>query len=374
MQLLYLVLRSYAGGDYLTGSAHNNDNRCDRRITWERRMRRLVFALVSVLFAAFYTVDAQAQAPLQKIRVTIPVPVLTFYPLYVARDHGDFAKQGLDVEIITTSGDGPDVDALIAGSVQFTVSTPNRLFMAYEQGKPLLAVANLGNVMAIECWMNKDTATKLGVSTATPLEQRLKALKGLTVAGTRPGAFTYLLLVEYAKRVGLEPQKDLKIIGIGGPAAMIPAIENDQIQVACNGSPAPELAVSRGKSVMFTNNLTGGDPAYQNFLFELLYVRPDFAKENPETVRKMIRALADAINFIHDGSDADHLVILKKNFSGAPDEMLLDSMHHMRPIFIRDVRVTQEAVDKAGKFMLQTGVVSKLPNWTEVSSNEYISK
>ena len=49
-------------------------------------------------------------------------------------------------------------------------------------------------------------------------------------------------------------------------------------------------------------------------------------------------------------------------------------MHHMRPIFIRDVRVTQEAVDKAGKFMLQTGVVSKLPNWTEVSSNEYISK
>ena len=54
-------------------------------------MRRLVYALVSVLFAALYTADAQAQAPLQKIRVTIPVPVLTFYPLYVARDHGDFA-------------------------------------------------------------------------------------------------------------------------------------------------------------------------------------------------------------------------------------------------------------------------------------------
>ena len=165
---------------------------------------------------AAYIVGAQAQAPLQKIRVTIPVPVLPFYPLYVARDHGDFAKQGLDVEIITTSGDGPDVDALIAGSVQFTVSTPNRLFMAYEQGKPLLAVANLGNLMAIECWMNKDTADKLGISVATPLEQRLKALKGLTVAGTRPGAFTYLLLVEYAKRVGLEPQKDLKIIGSVG--------------------------------------------------------------------------------------------------------------------------------------------------------------
>ena len=50
---------------------------------------------------------AQAQAPLQKIRVTIPVPVLPFYPLYVARDHGEFAKHGLDVEIITTSATVP---------------------------------------------------------------------------------------------------------------------------------------------------------------------------------------------------------------------------------------------------------------------------
>src|SRR5262249_60536743 len=110
------------------------------------------------------------------------------------------------------------VQALIAGSVESVVAAPNRLFVAYEQGNALLAGANLGNLMAIECWMNKETADKLGISVSAPLEERLKALKGLTVAGTRPGAFTYLLLVEYAKRVGLEPQKDLKIIGIGGPA------------------------------------------------------------------------------------------------------------------------------------------------------------
>jgi ABC-type nitrate/sulfonate/bicarbonate transport system substrate-binding protein len=194
------------------------------------------------------------------------------------------------------------------------------------------------------------------------------------VAGTRPGAFTYLLLVEYAKRVGLVPQKDLQIIGIGGPSAMIPAIENNQIAVACNGSPAPELAVSRGKSVMFTNNLKGGDPAYANFLFELLYVRPEYAKSDPETVRKMIGGFLDAIAFIHNASDAEHLEILKKDFSGASDEILLASMKNMRPIFIRDARITQESVDKAANFMLQTGVVTKIPSWTDVSSNEFLPK
>jgi len=339
-------------------------------------MRRSVpvwsLRVVAVLVIALVWAAPGGTQPLKKVRVTIPVPALTFYPLYVGVERGLFAKQGFDVEIIQTSGDGPDVDALISGSVDFTVSTPNRLFMAYEQGKPLLAVANLGNRMAIECVMNKEVATKLGVSVNTPLEQRIKSLKGLTVAGTRPGAFTYLLLVGYAKRYGLEPQKDLQIIGIGGPAAQIPAVENNQVAVACTGSPAPELAVSRGKAVMFTNNLHGGDPEYDNFLFELLYVRPDFAKSNPDVVRRMVRGFVDAIAFIHDGSDADHLAILKKNFSGTPDDILLAAMKTMRPIFKRDARITEESVTKAARFLMQTGVVTKAPAWSAVASNDFL--
>ncbi|MEJ0071287.1 MAG: ABC transporter substrate-binding protein [Pseudomonadota bacterium] len=171
-------------------------------------------------------------------------------------------------------GDGPDIDALISGSVDFTISTPNRLFTAYEQGKPLLAVMNMANRMGIECAMNKAMAEKLGVTEATPLEQKLKALKGQTVAGTRPGAFTYLLLVNYAKRVGLVPQQDLQIIGVGGPNSMLPALENGQVAVACTGSPMPEFAVSRGKAIAFSHNLRGDDPAFDDFLFELLYARP----------------------------------------------------------------------------------------------------
>src|SRR5438552_3750594 len=127
-----------------------------------------------------------------KLRVTIPVVGLNFLPLFVAKEKGMFAKEGLEVEIIPTSGDGPDVDALIAGSVQFTVSTPNRLLMSYEQGKPLLAIMNMANRNAIDCVINKDVAARLGITESTPLDQKLKALKGLKVAGTRPGAFTYL--------------------------------------------------------------------------------------------------------------------------------------------------------------------------------------
>lgn len=331
--------------------------------------------LLSLAAAGLLCIAVQAQAqtpPLKKIKVTIPVPALSFYPLYVGVEKGFFAKNGLDVEIVSTSGDGPDVDALIAGSVDFTVSTPNRLMTAYEQGKPLWGVMNLGNRMTVECWMNKEVATRLNISTATPLEQRVKALKGLTVAGTRPGAFTYLLLTGYARRFGLEPQKDLQIIGIGGGAAMIPAVENNQVALACTGSPAPELAVSRGKSVMFTENASGKDPAYDNFLYEVLYVRPDYAKANPDTVRKMTQSLKEAIAFILDAPDAEQIPILKKNFGGAPDEMLLAAMKSNRRMFLRDGRITDEAVNKASAFLIQTGALKTQPPPSAITTNQFL--
>jgi ABC-type nitrate/sulfonate/bicarbonate transport system substrate-binding protein len=57
---------------------------------------------------------AQAQT-LTKLQVTTPTTSLVFFPLYDAQKSGLFAKEGLDVQAISTNGDGPDVDALIAG-------------------------------------------------------------------------------------------------------------------------------------------------------------------------------------------------------------------------------------------------------------------
>lgn len=182
--------------------------------------------------------NVAAQAP-QKLRVTLPVIGMNFLPLLLAADKGHFAKEGLEVEIIPTSGDGPDVDALIAGSVQFTVSTPNRLLMSHEQGKPLLALINLANRNAIDCVINKATAERLGINEQTPLDQKLKAMKGLKTAGTRVGAFTALVLVDYAKRAGLNPQQDLQIIGIGGGPSMIPRLK--MAPSISRATPAPQL-------------------------------------------------------------------------------------------------------------------------------------
>jgi len=315
-----------------------------------------------------------AAQTLKPLRVTIPVVGMNFLPLFVAADNGMFAKEGFEVEIIPTSGDGPDVDALIAGSVQFTISTPNRLLTSFEQGKPLLAIMNMANRNAIDCVMNKKTAAELGITEATPLDQKLKALKHLKVAGTRAGAFTYLVLVDYAKRAGLVPQQDLQILGVGGGPGMIAALENGQVDVACNTSPTTDLMVKRGNAIMFTYNSLGKDPAYDDFLFELLYVRPDYAKANPEVVRAFCRALLAAIAYIRDTPAKDQLPLLRKRFSGIEDDMLVAVLENLKPIFRRDGKVTPESLEKAEKFMLDTGAIKTSAPWKEIATYDYLPK
>lgn len=214
-------------------------------------MSSSAFRAIAVAWFALFTVMPLTCAhagDLKKVRITIPVPVMTIYPLMVAKDQGFFAKQGYDVEIIATSGDGPDVDALISGSVEFTVSTPNRLLTTNEQGKPLLAVMNVTNRLGFDCVINNDTAKRVGITPDMPLDAKLKLLRGLTLAGTRAGSLTYLLAEYYAKHAGLQLQKDVKIVGIGGPPAMLPAVENGRVDVVCGASPIPELAVAHGKA------------------------------------------------------------------------------------------------------------------------------
>jgi NitT/TauT family transport system substrate-binding protein len=336
------------------------------------RARTVVTALLALL--PFSLSPGASAAELKKLRITVPTISTIFYPLYYGQERGIFAKEGLEIEIISTNGDGPDVDAVISGSAQFAISTPNRLFTAYEQGRPLKAIAMLARRMAIDCAMNKQVADKLNITTATALDAKLKALKGLTVAGTRPGAFTYVLLGIYGKRVGLVAQKDYQLIGVGGLNSMLPAVENNRIAVGCTGSPFTELAASRKKAIRLTNNARGDDPAFDDFLFEMVYARPDYLQANGETARRFLRALFASVTAILDSPSQGHMPMLKKLYGGVPDDVLLETFENTKRIYSRDGVVTPGSVQKAGVFMVESGAVKTPATFEQVADNAFLPK
>jgi ABC-type nitrate/sulfonate/bicarbonate transport system substrate-binding protein len=144
--------------------------------------------------------------------------------------------------------------------------------------------------------------------------------------------------------------------------------------VACNTSPATDIMVKRGKAIMFTYNSLGKDPAYDDFLFELLYVRPDYAKQNPEIVRAFCRALLAAIADIRDTPAKDQLPLLRKRFTGVDDDMLVQVLDNLKPIFRRDGKVTPEALGKATKFLIDSGAIKAGAPWNEIATYDYLPR
>jgi ABC-type nitrate/sulfonate/bicarbonate transport system substrate-binding protein len=119
---------------------------------------------------------------------------------------------------------------------------------------------------------------------------------------------------------------------------------------------------------------TRKDPAYDDFLFELLYVRPDFAKANPDTVRAFCRALLAAIADIRDTPAKDQLSLLRKRFAGVEDDMLVDTFDNLRPMFRRDGKVTPESLSKATTFMIDSGAIKAGAPWDAIASYDYLPK
>src|SRR5262249_31309214 len=261
--------------------------------------RRLIVVALFVALAAPAAVRPTAALAAEKIKVTIPAAAVTFASLYHAKAAGYFADEGLDVEIITVAGGG-SLQALIARDAQFCVTPGTYQMQAFEKGQHLLATAAIMNRNAINVVMHKDVAREKAITAKSQLAEKIKALKGLKLSGVAVGSFSYQVMLYYLQKAGIDPQKDVQLIGIGQGPAMVLALEQRKIDAFATGTPIPDAAVARGSGVMIVDNSAGEDPDFAEFMMNAVIVHPDYARQNPETVRKVVRALIKANGWLLD--------------------------------------------------------------------------
>ncbi len=80
---------------------------------------------------------------LAKVKITQPADSLTYMPIYVARAKNWFRDAGIEIEVVVTRGDGPDVQALMAKEVEFVATPPHHLFTLFLQNRKLLGVCGI---------------------------------------------------------------------------------------------------------------------------------------------------------------------------------------------------------------------------------------
>src|SRR5690348_6738253 len=107
-------------------------------------LRRIAFAIIAALLAA------PAARAADKVTVTYASFDALYAPYFLARDHGYFAKQDIDIELMQAGG-GTSTPALIAGSVQFSSSSGSAI-TAILRGAKLKVIMTLAVSLPWKLW------------------------------------------------------------------------------------------------------------------------------------------------------------------------------------------------------------------------------
>jgi ABC-type nitrate/sulfonate/bicarbonate transport system substrate-binding protein len=334
--------------------------------------------LTAIFFAALWcfgwsTLPVGAQAP-RKVKMTIPVVAHSMTPVYIAQSKGFFADEKLDLDITSTGGGGPDIRALIAGDVEFSFTTGDNVILAYQEGKKLMIVMSGLNRVFINWAMHKESAKTKGVTESMPLAEKIKALKGLTVGVTNPGALTAHLAAFVIRKAGYNPQQDVQIIPIGAGPTWLAALENRKVDVALTAPPVPETAISRGFAIMFINNTKGDDPSIPEFLMENLIVRPETVVKDPDLVRRMVRALTKANQWALKSTPEQVADALKPALGKTPPDLLLAGVNSVLPALSPDGRTSERSFQVTQDILEQAGILKRRSPYSELVTNEFLMK
>jgi NitT/TauT family transport system substrate-binding protein len=328
---------------------------------------------VAVVFLGGSALPANAQTP-RKVKMTIPVVAHSMTPVYLAQSKGFFAEEKLEPDITSTGGGGPDIRALIAGDVEFSFTTGDNVILAQQEGKRLLMVMSGLNKVFINWAMHKETAKAKGVTESMPLAEKIKALKGLTVGVTNPGALTAHLAAFVIRKAGYNPQQDVQIVPIGAGPTWLAALENRKVDVALTAPPVPETAISRGFAIMFINNAKGEDPSIPEFLMENLIARPETVAKDPDLVRRMVRALTRANRWALQNSAEQVADALKPFMAKTPPELLLAGAAAVLPALSKDGRTSERSFEVTQEILEQAGILKKRVSYADLVTNEFLTK
>lgn len=307
-----------------------------------------------------------------EVVMAIPAPTLTFSANFVAQDAGFYAKNGLKVTDRNLTGVA-STNAVIAGSADFTVGTGATFLRAVANGQKLLAIATLVNKPMVELIIRKDVADAAGITPDMPVEKRVQALKGKTVAVQGIGSIIHAMQRLAARRGGLDPDKDMRVTPMA-PPAMYPALKSRQIDAYATSLPFTTQGVLSGDAVMLVSGPLGDLPEFIPFDYVVLYTRPEVCQKERAKCEKIAKALKGATDFINQKPD-EALALMKKRFSRLDPKVLEAAWQVVSKAHSPNSQVTKEGLENSQRFSLDAGLLEAkdaLKDVTKSFTNEFV--
>jgi NitT/TauT family transport system substrate-binding protein len=301
--------------------------------------RRHFLATVSgALVVGGHPVVARAQTSV-KIGTAVLGDCALAGPFIVAVEKGMFRTENLNVEFVPFRG-GPNlVKAVIAGEILLGAAGSTDILVFREAGMPLKMVAT-------------HTEGNHFTFNVAPDVQAIGDLKGKAIGVTSVGATTWVFARMVAKQQGWDPDKDVKIVGLGGLDAQIAALARKEIHafVWGDGGAVTQLA-GKSKVLMRMDKVTA------RWISQIQYASEDGIRKQGDDIRKVMKGLFAAIRFMNDQT-ADAAEIIAKKIGWSP-EAVLGAHKISGSLMSHDGTISLEALRSMQDTLLEHGVIKK---------------
>lgn len=229
--------------------------------------RKALARLLSLCLAFLLAAPALsiAAVPLKKVRIVIGTQVLNIgYPwLNLPLALGYWRDEGYDVEVTPLAPPAQPIALLVAGQADF----------AQVDGPVVVQAQTLKNEPVKVAMLNGTTDWSVGVLSDAPYKS-IKDLKGKTIGTFGLASGGVVLLRAYLQDNGIDPDKDIKLVAVGG------------------GGPAAEaLRSGRVDALMFWATAMA---SFENAGLKMRYFRGDDWRLIPDYTLAVMKKTADA--------------------------------------------------------------------------------
>jgi NitT/TauT family transport system substrate-binding protein len=229
---------------------------------------------------------------------------------YLAQDRGLYKKYGLDADLLFIPSTTTSVSSLVAGDVQVANASGGGVASAVVAGADLVLVSCYLNSLPYELVVNESVKSA-------------EDLKGKSVGISRVGSASDVAARALIRGLGLEPDKQVPIMQVGGPAERAASFRTGRIA----GFPSPPGIIHLTKGMPFKVLISTAD--FQK-RFEFPYIcattTKSYLARQRETVKKVLMAHIEAIQFFKTHKEDSKKMIAK--YSRINNEAYLEDAYN----------------------------------------------
>ena len=283
-------------------------------------------------------------------------------PIYVAITEGFFTDEGFDVKMLTTDGGSTHTNAVLSGQAFAFIGGPEHNAFAKLRGAELRAVVNVSDRSTVYFVAKKGEGPRPGQSMSAYMKGKAIAVAPF---GSTPNSILLYLLAKW----GLNSKTDVTINEMS-TAVVLAGVKFGTSNVGV----AQEPFVTRGlRDGVWDEPFLNLPKELGPYAWTTLNVRLASIKDEPETVRKFVRAIIRGLKFTQEKREEVALVA-KKEFPTMSVEDLKATLgrSYADDAWSIDGMVSQQSWDTASKIVLEAGILKRAVPYDDVVDMQFV--